>query len=796
MTPFSGSPLRLPDLTPSTPIETAVRDLSAGLQTILDHSPAAVFVKRVPDWRYLLVNRTFERAFDIDRKDIIGRRDEDFLPPDIVAGVRVLDEKVLALGEALSAEEPVLHADGSRHTYYTTKFPLRNVNGGIYAVCGMATDITERKRAELLLNSILRGTASGTGERFLRSLVLELSRALGVRWAFVGRLCDPRRDHVRTVAVADSGRIVDDFEYDLGGTPCAGVIGRSICEFRSKVAAQFPEDRLLSDMGVEAYLGIPMRAADGSPLGLVVALHDAPLPPLLLSQEILAIFAARAGAEIQRLDSEARWKTLVESAPQIILTVDGEGRILFINRGLSREAPGALAGRSICDFTTPEGAAELRGVLRQVFGGGQARPLTLQLPDPEGAPGIFEIHVGPIREGAGIREAILIAVNVTGRKRLEEQLSQSQKMDAIGRLAGGVAHDFNNLLTVIQGHLSLQQGAMKADDPLRHHGEAALFAAQRAAELTQQLLTFSRKSIQKAVVLDLNAVLKDQVPMLRRLIGEHIALDVRPSAEPCRVTCDPAQLQQVILNLAVNARDAMPAGGTLGIRTRRGAGEGAAVVELEVEDTGAGIAPEILPRIFEPFFTTKELQRGTGLGLAIVHGVVEKAGGTVGVRSRVGEGTTFTLRFPQAEGRAEGARAGAEHVRPKGGECILVVEDEEVVRKLTRVILGQQDYRVLEAADGEEALRILERTEQPIALLLTDIVMPGMSGRQLAERALALRPGLPILFVTGYTDDVIVHHGVLSSELDLLEKPYLPPVLLQRVREILDRPVPGRPGGC
>jgi PAS domain S-box-containing protein len=864
----------------------------------------------VPDWRYLLINRRFEEAFALRREDLIGKRDEDFLSADLVAGVRVLDEKVYATGEASSAEERVRHADGSLHTYFSVKFPLRNANGEIYAVCGIATDVTGRKQAEQAVAAIHRGTAAGTGEEFLRSLVLELSRAMGSRWAFVGKLMVPGSGRVRTVALADSGKIVENFEYDLKDTPCAGVVGRSACIYPSGVARAFPADRLLQDMGVEAYQGIPIFASDGSPLGLVVTLHDRPLEAQTLSLELLSVFAARAGAELERLDSESRWSTLVRSAPQFILTVDADERIRFINHILPPLREQDVLGVSVYEMIPPEHRETARKAIRKVFesgqvgayetlgpGGGQElrwyevtvgpivssgrvtsvlliatdiheRKMALQAlgesearwrilvenaPEyilkvdrtgrilflnrsPVGGPSedlegrfarefcspadvdvllealksvfergetrsisirarhltegmrTYDVSLGPIRGADGIREAILIAVDVTERRKLEEQLLQSQKMEAVGRLAGGVAHDFNNLLTVIQGHLMFQQEDLKPEDPLRKHTEAALQASRRAAALTQQLLTFSRKSLHQPEVLDLNAELRSQGVMLRRLIGEHLRFDLQLHPGPLWMTCDAAQLHQVILNLAVNARDAMPSSGTLAVSTRPFQDGGRAWVEVAFADTGVGIPPEVLPNLFEPFFTTKERGHGTGLGLAIVHGVVQRTGGTIDVRSRVGEGTTFILRFPAGAEPAKRSGPAASAATLRGDERILVAEDEEMVRRVTCEILGQNGYRVLEAPSGRAALQILEDSSREVDLLLTDVVMPEIGGRVLAERARTLRPGLRILYVSGYTDDEIVRHGVLAAEIDLLQKPYLPQALLARIREILDRP--------
>ena len=378
------------------------------------------------------------------------------------------------------------------------------------------------------------------------------------------------------------------------------------------------------------------------------------------------------------------------------------------------------------------------------------------------------------------------------------QLEQAQKMDAIGRLAGGVAHDFNNLLTVILGRTDLLLHPLAPEDPMRRGIELIRRTAGRAADLTRQLLAFSRKQVLEPVVLDLNAVTIDMKDMLGRLIGEDIALLTTPTPGLGRVKADRGQIEQVIMNLAVNARDAMPQGGRLILETadvelddeylRRhvGARPGPHVM-LAVSDTGTGIPREIQSQIFEPFFTTKEPGKGTGLGLATVYGIVKQSGGYIEVDSEPGRGTTFRIYLPRFDAAAVAAERGPRPVGAAGGtETILLVEDEEGVRELARDILRASGYMVLEARNGAEALLLSERHHGPLDLLLTDVVMPRMSGRELAERLAPLRPDLSVLYMSGYTDDAVIRHGVLGAGTAFLQKPFTPAVLVQRVRETLD----------
>ncbi|MDB4944139.1 MAG: sensory box histidine kinase/response regulator [Labilithrix sp.] len=380
--------------------------------------------------------------------------------------------------------------------------------------------------------------------------------------------------------------------------------------------------------------------------------------------------------------------------------------------------------------------------------------------------------------------------------RLEEQLRQAQKMETIGKLAGGVAHDFNNLLSIILSYSELLADDLPPGDPMRSDLEEIRGAGQRAVELTRQLLAFSRQQVLEPKIVDLAAVASGMENMLRRLLGEDIELTCSVAPGIGKVLVDPGQIEQVILNLAVNARDAMPSGGRLTIETAEVtlddtyAGENVGVVPgphvmLAVTDTGTGIDLATQARMFEPFFTTKEKGKGTGLGLATVFGIVQQSGGIIGVSSEQGRGTTFRIHFPVARGAPAALVAAPERALVHGSETILLVEDEEALRVLTRTILRRHGYTVIEAENGGDALMVCEQHASTIHLLLTDVVMPRMGGRLLAERLAPLRPGMKVLYMSGYTDDAVVRHGVLSATLSFIQKPVTPDALLRKVRETL-----------
>jgi len=387
--------------------------------------------------------------------------------------------------------------------------------------------------------------------------------------------------------------------------------------------------------------------------------------------------------------------------------------------------------------------------------------------------------------------------DVTERRQLELQLRQAQKMEAIGRLAGGVAHDFNNVLTAVFGYVDLLREELPQDSDAQKDLSEVRKAAERAASLTRQLLAFSRQQVLEPVVLELNELVTDFEKMLRRVIGEDVELRLALGAEVGNVRADPGQLHQVIMNLVVNARDAMPTGGKLTLETANA--ELTSVyaelhkpvvpgpyVMLAVSDTGTGMTPEIQARIFEPFFTTKEKGKGTGLGLSTVYGIVKQSEGYVWVYSEPSKGTTFKVYLPRVDAAAD------ELSKPKatgtlaGTETILLAEDDAILRPLAKQLLEKLGYRVLEGGDAAEALAAAQRHTGPIHLLIADVILPGPSGRELARRLAVARPDTKVVYVSGYTDDAIVHHGMLEPGLNFLQKPFTPATLARKVRDVLD----------
>ncbi|HXX93989.1 MAG TPA: ATP-binding protein [Planctomycetota bacterium] len=470
--------------------------------------------------------------------------------------------------------------------------------------------------------------------------------------------------------------------------------------------------------------------------------------------------------------------------PISVSTQDG-ARILDVNDaflrlfGYSREE---LIGKSAVDAGIWVRPDERRDFGRRVKEEGSLRDLEVRLRKGSGEVFTALASVDPV-EIEGEPCVIVSYQDVTERRRLEEELVRTRKMGALGRLAGGVAHDFNNLLTAILGHAALSLRELRPDDPGRPHLEGIQKAAERAAGLTRQLLTISRRQVMQPATLDPSVVLGEMEGLLRHLLGEGIRMELLLDPGVGTLRADRSQLEQVILNLAVNARDAMPGGGRLSIWASN-AGDG---IRLAVTDTGCGMDRETLSHLFEPFFTTKPPGKGTGLGLATVYGIVTQIGGTIRVESEPGRGTRVEILLPRSGQTVPAAPAPASPPRPSGRESLLLVEDEEAVRSLAREVLRQSGYRVLEARDGPEALRRCAEHDGSIDLLVTDVVMPGMSGSEVAERVRLARPGIKVLYMSGYTDSAVFHHGVRQGETEYLEKPFTPDALARKVRDVLDR---------
>ncbi len=539
--------------------------------------------------------------------------------------------------------------------------------------------------------------------------------------------------------------------------------------------------------------GHVLRDPEGQPLRLIGIGED---------------ITERKRLELALREQQGLLDAVLENVTEGVLAFDLSGTLTYCNRAArERYGVGALPLPFSewtdrfrifhSDGTTPMAPEDMP--LTYATRGQSLRDVEVVAQLPTGEKRHLLVSAHPMRNVDGEQYGVVSTFHdITAGRELEEQLRQSQKMEAVGRLAGGVAHDFNNMLAVVNGYSQLLLSRPDLDSAAKLQLREIQQAGERAASLTGQLLAFSRKQVVAPRRLDLRAVLSNMGGMLRRLIGEDVQLVTSPKGEPVAMVADPGQIEQVLLNLVVNARDAMPRGGTLVIETEvvevdptqmeshSGVTPGRYAL-LAVSDTGHGMDHATQQRVFEPFFTTKPAGTGTGLGLSTVYGIVKQWGGHLRLNSEPGRGTTFRIYFPLAEGEAENSARALPPALVPGSETILLVEDDRLVRRLTREILGSAGYTVLDAPNPVEALRILQERDKSPDLVLTDIVMPQMSGRELAERLGALRPGIRVLYMSGYTDDAVVRHGIMAAEVEFIQKPFTPAELTRRVRELLDR---------
>jgi two-component system cell cycle sensor histidine kinase/response regulator CckA len=641
-----------------------------------------------------------------------------------------------------------------------------------------------------------KATTSGSGERQLRLLVVggreqEFSR---LRELLTG--VDSGHIHLDRVASAEAA--IHQFRkgrYDLllcndqSTDDAAFQLLRQVRQHDSRISIVFlggPASKNVIEAVVQAGLGGTAQPERGRVL------------PGLSDSDIHSTQRQHEESEdtLRKL-----WRSVEQSADTVII-MDRSGVIEYVNpafealTGYSRQE---AIGQTLGILKSEQQAGELyEEMWNTVLSGNVFRGIVMNR-KKNGETLIIEKALTPLRDGQGeITHFISTDRDITERRKLESDLRQAQKMDAIGKLAGGVAHDFNNLLLVISAYAELMLDSLVENHPLRKNVAEIMNASRRAADLTRQLLAFGRKQMQSLQVLDLNVVIGEIATMLPRLIGEDIELAFVPERGLGKVKADPVQIEQVVMNLAANARDAMPDGGTLTIETatvrvdesyvqRHSIVPAGDYVLLTVADSGEGIAPEHMAHIFEPFYTTKVAGKGTGLGLATVYGIVKQNGGFVWVYSEPGMGTTFKIYLPRVLSMDSAARiAKPVESSPGGCETLLLVEDEASVRQASRQFLVQSGYNVLEATDGEEALRAARAHGGPIDLMITDVVMPRMGGPKLAERLVDERPDMKVLFVSGYAENTVLRHGKIDVTTRFLQKPFSLKMLAGKVREILE----------
>ncbi len=761
------------------------------LQQILDHATAVVYVKD-RDGRYLFVNRRFLQLFGRRENDVIGHSDAEFFPPEIVSELRRNDALVLERNNPVEFEEQ-LPQDGATRTYISLKFPLHDERGAAYAVCGISTDITERKRTEEVLRQSALGVSGAGNDNIFTALVSYCANALGVDYAFIALPCGDNPARLRTIALLAQGRIVDNLVYDLAGTPCADVVGGQFRFYPHDIQLLFPGDNMASQLDVQSYAAFPLTDSRGRALGLIGVMHSQPLADDRLVESMLKIFAARAVAELEREQveaarraseaalraSEERYHTIFSASVDGLALCTPDGRIMDANpafcrlHGYTREE--LLAAESF-QFVHPD--SHLRcWAFFEAASAGHSLSSEARAQRKDGTFFEAEVHGVPVHYG-NEPHLLLIMRDISERKeaerqrvRLEAQLRQAQKMEAIGHLTGGIAHDFNNILTAVTGYVAMAQErvAERGDEKLDRYLERALRSGRQARDLIQQMLTFSRGQRGEPRALALAPLVKESVKLLRSTLPSSIEFETDLDNTIPAVLLDPVQLEQVLMNLCINARDAMLGAGTLHVAletTTPRDGVCASChqpvrgshVALIVRDTGPGIAPEVVERMFEPVFTTKEVGKGSGMGLATVHGIVHEHAGHVIVETAPGAGTTFRVLFKPMSRKAgetgvEDAEATADpaEVRQLKGR-VLVVDDEPAVGEFMAELLESWTLQVTVRRNGVEAEALLADDPGRFDLVVTDQTMPKITGLELAHRLAQMRPALPVVLYTGYSE--------------------------------------------
>jgi len=785
-------------------------------KTIIDSIPGAFYI--------MGANGCYTGWNTFLRDDIVGKPESEMRQVEAISTIHPEDREflqqkimnVLEFDVEEHLEVRVLLHGGPEFRWFLMTCRRIIVEGNPFLI-GTGSDITDRKKIEHLQLFLSYSIHASEKEPFFNSLAQYIAESLNMDFVCIDSL-DGDGLAAKTLAVWSDGHFQDNVEYTLNDTPCGSVVGKDICCFPASVCQLFPRDQVLQELQAESYVGVTLWNHIGQPIGLIAVISRRPLRDRKLAEATLKMISIRAASELERLQneqslraSEQKYRELFNSVPVGLYQSTMDGKIIAANQhclNISRckksEQEAWFKQDTRQSYVNPEDSRRFRDLLLQQ---GSINNFEADFILMDGTIATLSNTAKIVFNEEGVADFIAGSfVDVTKQKQnereramLTDQLQQSQKMEMVGRLAGGIAHDFNNMLTVILGHSEIALELFNPSEKAYAYLEAIHNAATRSAELTRQLLAFARKQIIIPKILELNTAVEGLLPMLRRLIGEHITLAWIPDCKNAHINIDPSQIDQILVNLCVNARDSITGNGkiTLECRTQTVTDIASKVdnsklltvdsVTLSVQDDGCGIEQEDLEHIFEPFFTTKELGKGTGLGLSMVYGIVKQNNGTIECRSERENGTIFTIHLPLHKAQSETVdETQAEQLTHKGCQTILLVEDERPVLKLGKLILERNGYSVIAAETPGEALSKAKNYQGTIDLLLTDVIMPEMNGSELSIQLHETRPELKTLFMSGFTADIITSNNMLDSCINYIQKPFSIKSLTTAVYDILN----------